>query len=121
MPLATRCPECNVNLRLSERAVGSRVRCPKCQRVFQVSSVNFEVGAADSAKETISSDTARPVNAATARGSHADEQGPYTENLTGKEIGRFVVRQVLGQGNYGTVYRAFDPALDRDVALKVPK
>jgi WD40 repeat protein len=35
-------------------------------------------------------------------------------------VGRFVVRKRLGAGAFGTVYRAYDPQLDRDVALKVP-
>lgn len=38
-----------------------------------------------------------------------------------KEFGRFKVLAVLGQGAFGTVYRAFDPLLDREVALKVPR
>jgi WD40 repeat protein/tRNA A-37 threonylcarbamoyl transferase component Bud32 len=35
-------------------------------------------------------------------------------------LGRFVVRDRLGAGAFGTVFRAFDPHLEREVALKVP-
>jgi len=35
-------------------------------------------------------------------------------------VGRFVLRAKLGAGAFGTVYRAYDPQLDREVALKVP-
>jgi len=38
-----------------------------------------------------------------------------------RTFGRFELRGILGQGTYGHVYRAFDPTLDRDVALKIPK
>jgi tetratricopeptide (TPR) repeat protein len=37
------------------------------------------------------------------------------------QVGRFVIRARLGEGAFGIVYRAYDPLLDREVALKVAK
>ena len=34
-------------------------------------------------------------------------------------LGRYELRAILGQGGFATVYRAWDPALRREVALKV--
>lgn len=36
-------------------------------------------------------------------------------------IGRFEIRTALGEGAFGRVYRAHDPQLDREIALKVAK
>src|SRR5436305_526964 len=36
-------------------------------------------------------------------------------------VGRYQTRTKLGAGAFGTVYRAYDPQLDREVALKLLK
>jgi serine/threonine-protein kinase len=41
--------------------------------------------------------------------------------VNGLDLGRFRLLDILGEGQHATVYRAYDPILERDVALKVPR
>lgn len=50
-----------------------------------------------------------------------DEGHPNPETEWPKMLGRFVIREVLGKGGFGVVFRASDPVTERDVALKVPR
>lgn len=53
------------------------------------------------------------------------ERAPRTNVATrpglaiGTNVGRYVVLGLAGQGGFGVVYRAYDPELDRQVALKL--
>lgn len=39
---------------------------------------------------------------------------------TPAHIGKYRIERELGRGGYATVYQAYDPTLDRRVALKAP-
>jgi serine/threonine protein kinase len=52
-------------------------------------------------------------------GQAAAKSSPTMLNLP-EQIGRYRIEKTLGQGGTGTVFLAYDPALDRRVALKVP-
>ncbi len=41
------------------------------------------------------------------------------ENMTGRTIGRYQIKALRGEGGMGVVYLAYDPNLQRDVAIKV--
>src|SRR5215218_8109870 len=43
------------------------------------------------------------------------------ERLAGQKLGKFELQDTLGQGAFGTVFKARDPELDRTVAIKVPR
>ena len=38
-----------------------------------------------------------------------------------QQVGRFEIVEPLGRGGFGIVFRGRDPALNRDVAIKVPR
>ena len=44
-----------------------------------------------------------------------------TTSLIGRSIGKYVITSVIGEGAMAAVFRAHDPGLGRDVALKVLK
>jgi serine/threonine protein kinase len=83
-------------------------------------------GTIDSRLSEMNTPTANFMLAGTAE-SPADVPGlvgrwseTWTKGTLGT-VGRFQLREVVGDGGFGRVYKAYDPRLDRDVALKVLK
>lgn len=79
--------------------------CPVCGHTLDIG--------AQRADEAPRHDRSPPVFAAhTPVDSHESE--------TPQQIARFLIQSRLGAGAFGTVYQAYDPQLERQVALKVP-
>src|SRR5262252_1939482 len=43
----------------------------------------------------------------------------YVTLTTGTRLGRYEIRSKVGEGGMGEVYRAYDPGISRDVAIKI--
>lgn len=114
MKLKTACPECKTSLTVDAELVGGNARCPRCGNKFVVASVRTPSSATslvqtEEATATVSIGQGSPT---------AVSPSPVTVPV--KTLGRFELQTTLGQGGFGRVYRAYDPQLDRLLALKVP-
>lgn len=119
--LATNCPHCNRSLRVDEAKIGKVVRCPACREQFAVNSIQFSQR--DSRTPSLeATDTHTSQNTEFNSVVTSAQSGtPWHGEATIGRIGRFELKVALGQGAFGTVYRAYDPLLDRQVALKIPR
>lgn len=97
-------PNCGKRYRADESLLGQTIVCKHCGQEFTVS---------PSSRETFHPDAEEETGLARTPAASGGE--------VPKKIGRFEILSRLGSGAFGTVYRAHDPVLDREVALKVPR
>ena len=131
------CPSCQRTVAIPAGAApASPLRCPRCQQTFPwpaqeaatrslaptphvpptvppASLRAAHQAAAPSADVSQATCTLDPQRLAKGEASAARPKP--------KAIGRFEIRRVLGEGGFGIVYEAYDPQLDRAIALKVAK
>ena len=98
-------PDCRKRHKIDDSLFGQTATCRKCGRVFVLSGPVQTVAAGG---QTETRNAAAPVVRETSRGVR-------------EQLGRFRIVSRLGGGAFGTVYRALDPVLGREVALKVPR
>ena len=114
MPVVMRCPNagCGKAARLADSYRGRWVRCPTCGHRFQVAGDALAPAAAQTQERLLAETlpTTPPSR----------KPAPPPQTGLPERIGRFVIKGKLGAGSFGAVYRAFDPHLKREVALKVP-
>ncbi|MBC8354942.1 MAG: protein kinase [Planctomycetes bacterium] len=143
MPTIT-CPneECGKSYQVSGESLGGRARCKSCGSVIELewdsgisdasvrsAAVVSEARDAKPLKRPVESSRATPSNssestpAETAQpvDTKADVAKTSSQAAIPETLGRFQIKSELGAGAFGTVYLAYDPVLEREVALKVPQ
>lgn len=128
MSVLVRCsnPKCKQEFRVNEDVLGKSAKCKACGTTFVLRAADGSPAAREVSISMLKDDPAPSVPKA-AQAPKPSTAGPAAvptptpSSPSTPTIGRFEVRKKLGAGAFGTVYLAYDPQLQRDVAVKVPQ
>ncbi len=104
-PIEVTCPQGH-SFCVKVKYAGRRGVCPVCRSSVEVPGISGTVGGGDADEMTA--------------GGSADKPATGVGEVQ-KKLGRFEIQGVLGEGAFGKVYKARDPQLDRQIAIKVPR
>lgn len=111
-----RCPHCREAIELVLDDPLAELDCPSCHsRIPWAATLPRD---SDDDEDAPDNEHARAHRAA------PDAGAERRDDLAGtgrRRVGRFVLEMEVGRGACGSVWRAFDPALDRFVAVKLPR
>jgi hypothetical protein len=122
VPISVQCPNpsCGKTLLIKDHA-GHSVPCPHCDQpipflVQATQTVDLPAAPAAAATASFAAPGRSPTETSDFE-TVADQRAEKPPD----QIGRFAIRRRLGEGAFGVVYQAFDPQLEREVAVKVAK
>lgn len=125
MSVVVHCPNssCKQEFRVKEEMLGKSAKCKSCGTTFVLRVT--EAAPSDAREVSISmlkdEPPPAPVKPAVKVQTSAPTPTPPSSSGSNGTIGRFEVRKRLGAGAFGTVYLAYDPQLQRELAIKVPQ
>jgi WD40 repeat protein len=121
------CPHCNTVYSVPEVRLGRRGKCCECGSAFTIELPAEDIRRLPSDTDTggcnipLSHDqTAEDTHRLACDTDTGSLDLPLSTTESSTQLGRFEIRGTLGTGAFGTVHRAYDPMLQREVALKVP-